>query len=403
MMCGMRWPATIGSRRWIATLAAMTAVTALSIDMSLPAQPALARVFAVDESTAQLTLSLFLIGFAGAQLVTGYLSDVLGRRRVMLAGLVLFALAGVACAASPSIEVLLACRVVQGIGAAAAPVVARAMVRDTQPGAQAARLLSSMLAALAIAPMVAPVIGGALLTSLGWRAIFATLALCGGVLFAIAATTLVETLPPERRASHGLVAGFRAFLATPGTRLPMLVSCASFAGQFAYISDSPFVLIDGYGVSARTYGLLFAATALALMIGSMTGGALLRAGRSTRAMLVLGASLLLAGGAGVVIGTHAGLGVAGFIVPMLVYFFGIGLASPSATALAMEPVPHLAGTASAAIGSVQMLAGALAGYATTRIGGSDPHLFSIVVAVMGTLAFGLAVAAARRHVPAHTR
>lgn len=398
----MRWPATIGSRRWIATLAAMTAVTALSIDMSLPAQPALARVFDVDESTAQLTLSLFLIGFAGAQLVTGYLSDVLGRRRVMLAGLVLFALAGVACAASPSIEILLACRVVQGIGAAAAPVVARAMVRDTQPGAQAARLLSTMLAALAIAPMVAPVIGSALLTSLGWRAIFATLAACGVVLFALAATTLVETLPPERRTSHGIVAGFRAFLATPGTRLPMLVSCASFAGQFAYISDSPFVLIDGYGVSARAFSLLFAATALALMLGSLAGGALLRAGRSTRAMLVLGASLLLAGGAGVVIGTHVDLGVAGFMVPMLVYFFGIGLASPSATALAMEPVPHLAGTASAAIGSVQMLAGALAGYATTRIGGSDPHLFSIVVAVMGTLAFGLAVAAAR-HRPGRPR
>ncbi len=396
----MRWPATIGTRRWIATLSAMTAVTALSIDMSLPAQPSLARAFSVPESTAQLTLSLFLVGFAAAQILTGYLSDVLGRRRVMIGGLALFTVAGVACALAPSIEVLLACRVLQGIGAAAAPVVARAMVRDTQPGAQAARLLSTMLAALAIAPMVAPVIGGALLDAFGWRAIFAMLALCGITLLAIAATTLVETLPADKRSRQRFVYSFRRFFTTPGTRLPMLVSCASFAGQFAYISDSPFVLIEGYGVSEAHYGFYFGATALALMVGSLGGGAMLRAGRSPRAMLALGASLLLAGGLLVVVLTRAQLGVAGFLGPMLVYFFGIGLVSPSATALAMEPVPQLAGTASAAIGSLQMVAGALSGYETTRIGGSSPRLFASVVAVMGTLAFLLAVAAARRYRPA---
>jgi DHA1 family bicyclomycin/chloramphenicol resistance-like MFS transporter len=393
---GMRWPAVVGSRRWIATLSAMTAVTALSIDMSLPAQPALARAFDVPESTAQLTLSLFLAGFAVAQIVTGYLSDVLGRRRVMIGGLVLFTLAGVACAMSPSIEVLLACRVLQGIGAAAAPVVARAMVRDTQPGAEAARLLSSMLAALAIAPMVAPVIGGALLDAFGWRAIFVMLTICGVLLLAIASTTLEETLPAGARSTHSLLRGFATFLRTPGTKLPMLISCASFAGQFAYISDSPFVLIEGYHVAPSHYGFYFGATALALMLGSLGGGAMLRAGRSPRAMLVLGTSLLLAGGVLVVIGTRAGLGVAGFLVPMLVYFLGIGLTSPSATALAMEPVPQLAGTASAAIGSLQMIAGAISGYETTRLGGSSPRLFSIVVAVMGPLALVLAVAAVRR-------
>ena len=374
----------------------MTAVTALSIDMSLPAQPALARAFDVPESTAQLTLSLFLVGFAAAQLITGYLSDVLGRRRVMLGGLVLFTLAALACAAAPTIELLLACRVLQGIGAAAAPVVARAMVRDTQPGAQAARLLSTMLAALAIAPMVAPVIGGALLGAFGWRAIFAMLAVCGVTLLVIAATTLVETLPPEKRSAHRFVHSFRRFFSTPGTRLPMFVSCASFAGQFAYISDSPFVLIEGYGVSEAHYGFYFGATALALMVGSLGGGAMLRAGRSPRAMLALGATLLVAGGVLVVVGTRAGLGVVGFLVPMLVYFLGIGLASPSATALAMEPVPEIAGTASAAIGSLQMIAGAISGYETTRLGGSSPRLFSTVVVVMGTLAFLLAIAAARQ-------
>lgn len=390
--------ATIGSRRWIATLAAMTAVTALSIDMSLPAQPTIADAFDVPGSTAQLTLSLFLVGFAGAQLVTGYLSDALGRRRVLLAGLALFAVTGVLCSLAPTIELLLVARVLQGVGAAAAPVVARAMVRDTHPGSSAANLLSTMLAALAIAPMVAPFLGGLLLDVASWRAIFIALAICGCILLALAATTLVETHPPERRVAHGIVRNFIAFIRTPGTRVPMFVSCATFAGQFAYISDSPFVLIDGYGVAPDHYGFYFGATALALMIGSLGGGAMLRAGRSPRTMLRLGTSLLLAGGILVVAGTRLGFGLPGFFVPMLVYFLGVGLTSPSATALAMEPVPQLAGTASAAIGSLQMLCGALSGYVTTKLGGSSPRLFAIVVAAMGALAAGLALSSSRSHV-----
>ncbi len=172
-----RHASVIGSRRWVFTLAAMTGVTALSIDMSLPAQPTLARVFDVTADTAQLNLSLFMIGFAIAQLVMGYASDVWGRRRVLLGGLALYTLAALACAAAPTIEVVLACRVLQGIGASAAPVVARAMVRDTQPAAAAARLLSTMLATLALAPMLAPSLGGVLLAAFGWRAVIGATAL----------------------------------------------------------------------------------------------------------------------------------------------------------------------------------------------------------------------------------
>lgn len=373
----------------------MTAVTALSIDMSLPAQPTLAAVFDVRSETAQLTLSVFLIAFAAAQLVTGSLSDALGRRPVLIAGLALFAVSGVACALSPTIEVLLVCRAIQGFGAAASPVVARAMVRDTQRAEHAARLLSTMLAALAIAPMVAPVIGGTLLDAFGWRAIFVALALCGVVLFVIAALLLDETLPPDRRASRGALRGYRVFFTTPGTRLPMLVSCATFAGQFAYIGDSPFVLMDGYHVSARHYAFYFGGTALALMVGSLVGRSMLRAARGPRGVLRAGVLLLLAGGVLVLAGTNAHIGLIGFFVPMLVYFFGVGLTAPSATALAMEPAPHVAGTASAAIGSLQMICGAIAGYATTRIGGSSPRVFALVVVVMGTLACVLGIAASR--------
>jgi DHA1 family bicyclomycin/chloramphenicol resistance-like MFS transporter len=396
-MAGIRVPARIGSARWIATLAAMTAVTALSIDMSLPAQPTLAATFDVSSPTAQLTLSVFLIGFACAQLITGYLSDAFGRRRVMLGGLALFTVSGVACAMSPTIELLIGFRALQGVGAAAAPVVARAMVRDTQPAAQAARLLSTMLAALAVAPMIAPVIGGALLSLVGWRAIFATLAGCGVVLFLLARWTLVETLPPERRLSAslaGLARGYLTFFRTPGTRLPMLIGCVSFAGQFGYIADSPFVLIEGYGVDASDYGFYFAMTAIALMRGSIAGGRMLRAGRSPGTMLVIGGTTLLLGGVLVVAGTHGDLGIVGLIAPLVVFFFGIGITSPSATALALQPVPQIAGTASAAIGFFSVTAGVISGYETTKIGGSSPRAFSLVMLVTGALAAVLAIAGA---------
>ncbi|MCW5806941.1 MAG: multidrug effflux MFS transporter [Deltaproteobacteria bacterium] len=395
-------PSAVGSRRWIGTLAAVTAIVALSIDMSLPAQPTLARAFDVRGETAQLTLTLFLIGFACAQLVAGYLSDAWGRRRVMCGGLILFVAGGVACAVAPTIEVLLARRVIQGIGAAGAPVVARAMVRDTQPSQQAARLLSTMLAAIAIAPMIAPLVGAGLLEVVGWRGIYAALAACGVVMLAVAYGTLPETLPVERRAAsvsvRGIARSYVKFLATPGTVLPMLVSCAAFAGQFGYIADSPFVLVEGYGLSEQMFGVVFGATALALMLGSIAGGRMLRAGRQPATMLRIGTVLLLAGGATVVLGTRADIGLVGFVAPMLVYFFGIGLTSPSATALAMEPCPQLAGTASAAIGFCTMTAGAFAGYQTTKLGGSSPDAFAIGAGAMAVVAAALAWRASRRPV-----
>lgn len=396
-------PLVIGSRRWVVTLGTMTAIVALSIDMSLPAQPVLARTFSVADETAQLTLSTFMIGFAIAQLVVGYLSDVFGRRRTIALGLALFTLAGIACTVAPTIEVLIACRILQGMGGSAAPVVARAMVRDTQPAAQAARLLSTMLAILAIAPMLAPSIGGVLLDVFGWRAIFASLAVVGVVQAYVAHTSLSETLPAERRTAPsvlGLVRNYREFFRTRAALLPLAVTCATFAGQFAYIADSPFVYVEGFHQSNQAYGIYFGATAVMLMIGSLVGSRLLKAGRSPGAMLVLGTSLVLAGGIAVFVGTRADLGIAGFFVPMLVYFFGVGISGPSAGALTLEPVPHIAGTASAALGTLQMTAGAIAGFVATKVGGSDPRVFATVAMAMSiiaaTLAWSTAIARKRR-------
>jgi DHA1 family bicyclomycin/chloramphenicol resistance-like MFS transporter len=400
-------PLVVGSTRWVITLATMTAIIALSIDMSLPAQPVLVRTFGIAEETAQLTLSTFMIGFAVAQLFVGYLADAWGRRRVLVAGLAVFTLAGIACALAPNIEMLLVCRTLQGIGGSAAPVIARAMVRDTQPAAQAARLLSTMLATLAIAPMVAPFIGGLLLDVLDWHAIFAFLAIVGVVQLVVAHTSLVETLPTEKRSvpsARGLIRNYREFFSTRAALLPLAVMCSAFAGQFAYIADSPFIYVEGFGMSNQEYGVYFGTTALALMLGSLTGARMLKAGRAPSAMLVIGAVVILAGGVLVFAGTRLDLGgpidivgdyqldpaIAGFFLPMLVYFFGVGLAGPSAGALTLEPVPHIAGTASAALGTLQMTSGAVAGYLATKIGGSDPHVFALIATVMAMIAALLA-------------
>ncbi len=384
----------IGSTRWVITLAAATAITALSTDMSLPAQPTLARAFDVTADAAQLTLSLFLIAFAVTQIFVGYLSDVWGRRPVMIGGLAVYVAASVGCAASPSFGVLVACRVLQGMGAASGPVIARAMVRDTQQPNDVARVMSSMLATLQIAPMIAPAIGGALLGALGWRAIFAALAGFGISILAVGYRGMPETLPVERRAApspRGLIGNLYRFFATPGTRLPLLIGCASFAGQFAYIAASPFVLMTGYGVSKAAFSGYFAATAIAVMAGSLFTARRLRAERTPVQMLVLGTGLLLAGGILVLIGTRIeALGIAGFLVPMLIYFFGVGVTSPCAGALALAPVREIAGTASAAIGVSVMTAGATSSYVTIKLGGSSPAVFAVVIAAMGASAAVLA-------------
>lgn len=393
----------VGSRAWIASLASLNALVALSVDMSLPAQPELARQFHVDEATAGLTLTMFVVTFALAQLVTGFLADAWGRRRVLVLGLSIYTLASIGCALSPSMDMLIAFRGLQGIGAAAAPVVSRAMVRDTQPPAGAARLLSAMLAVLAVAPMIAPTIGGAILLAFDWPVIFAVLGTIGLAFIGLAATQLPETLPLERRRDlslRALFGNYALFLRTPGTKLPMSIGCASFAAQFAYISASPFVLMNGYGVSKQEFGVIFGSTALALMIGSIIGGRMIRAGRSPSAMIGTGGVLLAIGGIGCAIGTSLELGIAGFLAPMILFFFGCAFTGPSATAIAMLPVPQIAGTASAAIGFSTMTCGAIAGYVTTKLGGTSPKLFGLAAVVFGVLACVLALATARGHASA---
>ncbi len=378
-------PLDPGSRWLIALLGALTGLTALSIDISLPALPLFTRVLSLTPSQAQLTLSLFLLGYAGGQMFVGPASDRFGRRPVLLAGLAAYALAGFGCALAESGTTLIALRFLQGAAACGVPVLARAMVRDHFHAAKAAQVLSSLTVVLALAPMVAPVLGGQLLAHLDWHAIFWVLGGAGLVLFALVACFLGESLPvrdPAALLPRQLARHVGAFLANRASLAHALVVFFVFGAQFAYISGSPFVLIDVFGVPRERYGYFLAATAACLMVGAAVNRRLLERFAAAR-LLRVGLWLLVGSGAALAAAALAGAGVAVVFAPLLVFFFGLGLTSPNATAAALEPMRRSAGVASAVLGAFQMVGGALAGWAVSLLYDHTARPKALAVAVLG--------------------
>lgn len=373
------------SRLFIVLLGSLTAMTALSIDMSLPALPLLTRTLHISAERAQLTLSLFLLGFAVGQLVVGPTSDRFGRRPVLLVGLLGFTLTGVGCALSQSIEQLIAFRFLQGMTACVGPVLGRAVVRDHFSADRAAALLSSLIVVLAVAPLVAPLLGGQLLEHFTWHAIFWALAVAGLLLFALAALFLGESLEARNPGALGpaqLARSFGVFLRHRESLAHALIIFFVFGAQFAYIAGSPFVVIEVFGVAPRRYGLFFGATAVFLIVGASVNGRLLKRITSAR-LLQLGLFVIVAAGAALVGATLAGGGLYATLAPLLVFFFGLGLVTPNATAAALQPMGRMAGVASALLGVFQMAGGALAGWAVSAFYDHTARPMALAVALLG--------------------
>ncbi len=374
----------------------MTGMTALSIDMNLPAMPELQEVFGESVSAVQLTLSLFLAGFAVGQLICGPLSDRFGRRPVLLIGLGIFSVAGLICAASVSLPMLVAGRFVQGLGASVGPIIARAVVRDCFNSREASSVLSRITQVMIIAPLVAPTLGGYLLVSLGWSSIFIVLGFSGALLLVVGWLRLPETLARAAEdageASGGsrtnsLWRDFAVVLAHRSSLRHTLTAAFSYAGMFAYISGSPFVLIDVFKVAEHNFGYFFALTALAVMLGASANrflvkktppSVLLRRG----VYLILVAAVLLV----LLVSFDVG-GLAGVIVPMMIYMFGLGLVQPNATSAAMAPHGRLAGLSSSLIGSLQTAGAALTGFCVGAFYNHTPLSLAVVVAIMAILTF----------------
>jgi len=378
-------------------LTAMVALGPISTDLYLPSLPAIGAAFAVGNEDVQLTLSVFLAGFAVSQLVYGPLSDRFGRRPVILGGLALYLFASIACTLAPDIELLILARFLQAIGACVGPVLGRAVVRDIYGREGAARMLSYMGMAMALAPAVGPILGGFLQVWLGWRANFAVLAIFAVVTLAGTLATLPETNRWKSREATQpgrLVATYLELLRHRSYLGYVVITACTYSGIFSFISGSSFVLIGLLGLTPEVYGFCFAAIVVGYMAGAFVSGRLtVRLGLER--MVQLGTAIQVAGGIAGLAFYFAGIvTVAGIVAPVAVFMAGTGIAMPNAQAGAIGPFPKVAGSASALLGFFQMGLAALVGIAVGH--GSGQSAFAMMAAIAlvalgGTLAYWLIV------------
>ncbi|NLU81527.1 multidrug effflux MFS transporter [Rhodococcus sp. HNM0569] len=344
-------------------LALVSAIAPLSMDMYLPGLPTMADSLGTSASSIQLTLTTFTAGLGIGQLLVGPVSDGTGRRRILLGAAAITTLAAVGCALAPSIEFLIGARLIHGLSGGAAIVVARACVADRARGDQAARLFSLLMMIGGVAPVVAPLLGGAMLGPIGWRGIFWVLAALGVVMVVGGALLVPETLPRERRTSGGL----RALTSNIGSVVTnrrylgyALGFMLAFGAMFSYISASSFVIQNVLGLSPGQYSLAFAINATGMVATTFVNSRLL--GRfHARQLLLTGMTGLLAGGLAtlavvLVVDTPPWWAV---LVPLFVTMSSMGMIFGNSTGLAQSEVPHAAGTGSALMGAGQFLLAAV--------------------------------------------
>jgi MFS transporter, DHA1 family, multidrug resistance protein len=379
-------PDTLGMT---AMLAMLTALSPLSTDLYLPSLPAIARALGVDTARVQLTLSAYLVGYAAGQIFYGPISDKIGRKPTVMAGLILYFLASAACALAESIDVLIALRFVQALGAAGPIVLGRAIVRDLYEGARAGRELSRMGMIMGLVPAVAPVLGGILEPLFGWRSNFWATAIGAGILGLCFLLLMPETLR-ERRLEpisiRGILNGFRVLLRHPGYRLYVMLNTLTYSGLFSFISASSFVLQGTYGMSPLGFGMSFGLTVIGYIAGTILAQRMVTA-RGLDGTIRPGVWCMAGGGVLMLIAMGVG-GVSALEVtlPMTLYVFGVGLVMPQSNASAMMPFPDRAGAASSLLGLIQMsfsaASGTLLGVLITR----SPLLMPVFIAVTGTTA-----------------
>lgn len=365
------------------------AIGSLSIDMALPSLPATAAALGAAPATMQLTVTLFLAGFAVAQLVHGPLSDRIGRRRVLLGGLAVYVAGGLACWAAPSAPLLVAGRVLQAFGAGSGPVVGRAVIRDLYEPARAARVLGYMGTAMALTPILAPIVGGVVHVAFGWRAVYLVLATCGALFLALAVPLVPETNrrrdPDALRPGH-LATNTADLLRDPAFLGYTLVVALMFGGQFAFISGSAFVLIEVLRVPPDVYGLCFGLVAFGIMTGSFLAARLTaRAGIDRLISAATGLSAV-AGGLMAALAWGGVWTVPAVIGPMYVFSVGVGIVLPTAIAGAIGPFPRTAGLAAAVLGFLQLTTAATYGIVVGRLYDGTPVPMAGAIGVAGLAA-----------------
>lgn len=382
----------------VALLGALTALGPLTVDLYLPALPAIRAAFATTAAGVQLTITGTLLGMALGNLVIGPLSDMLGRRRPLLAGLLVYVAASALCTVTASVAALAALRVAQGVGVATAGVIATAILRDLFSDAAFARMLSRLLVVPTAAPIIAPTLGGMLLRWTRWEGVFVALAGIGVLLAGVVAVGLRETLPARlRRPARAGATGqaYRA-LATDRTFVYLiLVAGLAMAALLAYVAGSSFVLQEQYGLTAQQFGLLFGAAAVGLVGATQLNVWLLRRFSSLR---ILAGATTTGAAAGLVLLYTASTGLGGLpglLAPLWVTIATVGLVFPNAPAVAMSRHGEMAGSAAALLGAAQF---GIGGAAAPVVGllGTGKVAMALVVAVAMLAAAATTIAVVRR-------
>ncbi|MBC7271749.1 MAG: multidrug effflux MFS transporter [Streptomyces sp.] len=347
-------------------LGGLTATPPLAMDMYLPALPEVTSSLHAPAATVQLTLTACLAGMALGQLVVGPLSDRWGRRRPLLVGLAGYVVATALCAFAPTVETLVAFRLVQGLAGAAGIVIARAVARDLYDGLAMARFFSTLMLISGVAPIIAPLIGGQVLRVTDWRGVFVVLTVVGALLGAVVWFRLPETLPPAERHAGGFGATVRAvrgLLADLPFTGYMLCGGFTFAALFAYVSASPFVVQEIYGASPQTFSLLFGLNSIGLVAAGQLNGRVLVGRVSLDRVLAVGLGIIVVAATALLLMTLGVFGEASLVpvaAALFVLMSAMGITLPNAQTLALLRVRHAAGSASALLGTSGFLIGAIA-------------------------------------------
>jgi DHA1 family bicyclomycin/chloramphenicol resistance-like MFS transporter len=382
--------------RWIVLLLGLLcAVPPFAIDMYLPAFSHIAAEYNVPTAKISFSLSTFYVGFAVGQLAYGPLLDRFGRKKPLYLGLAVFILASIGCALAPSLRTFAAIRFLEALGGCAGRVGAVAMVRDYFPVERIAKIFSFLFLAIGVSPLLAPMIGSLMMTTFGWRWIFALLAAIGLVILALT-RFLPETHTPDQSVSLRLwpiVKDFWAILKEPQFLTYVLAGAFSFAGLYAFVAGSPIIFIDGYHMGPRAFGGVFAALVMGFIGGSQMNVYLLRSFKSRQifsaallAQVTVGL-LFLAGTA-----THT-VGLTATLILLFLYLSCIGLTNPNAAALGLARFSRDAGRASALLGFLQMGIGALI---SMGIGLLGAHALVYLVSLTAIVAMAVLLAGRRR-------
>lgn len=370
----------------ILLLGALVAFGPLSIDLYLPALPAIAQGLATTVDAVQLSITVFLAGFSLGMLFYGPLSDRYGRRRVLLGGIGLFVVASLACTLATAIEQLLAARFLQALGGGAASVLARAVVRDVYTPTEAIRKLSLMAMVTAVAPLLAPLLGSLLLAFGGWRGCFVALLVWGGLSLLVVSLRLPETLPAECRGSVSLGGAFAVYgrlLGDPVALGLLLAGGMSFAAMFAYITGGPFYFIELQHFSPFGFSLIFAANAIGIFCANYVNSRLVRA-RGPRAMVAAGAVLGFLGALALAASSALGL-VPAVVGGLFVVVSMTGLLGANCVGLLMARYPQNSGAAAALFGASQFGLGMLASAAVSYFHDPAGRAMAWVILVVSSM------------------